>query len=53
METIFSSAIALAVTLFFVRRHVKTMPAAKPGARPARSKRGSGQPEAEAMSRPV
>ena len=38
METILSSAIALAVTLFFLRRHVKAMPAAKPSVRAARRK---------------
>jgi hypothetical protein len=38
METILSSLIALAVTLFFVRRQVQTMPAAKPSTRPARRK---------------
>jgi hypothetical protein len=36
METILSSVIAAAVTLFFVRRHVKALPPAKPAARPAR-----------------
>jgi len=38
METILSSLIGLAVTLFFLRRHVKTMPAPKASARPARRK---------------
>ena len=38
METILSSVIAAAVTLFFVRRHVKTMPAPKPVARRAPSR---------------
>ena len=41
METILSTLIAAAVTLFFVRRHVKTLPAAKPIARPARRKPAS------------
>ena len=39
METLFSSAIALAVTLFFVRRHLKSLPPPKPAARPAPRKR--------------
>ena len=51
METILSSAIALAVTLFFVLRHVRTMPAAKPAARPVRRKPGSGQPGAATAAR--
>lgn len=38
METILSSAIALAITMFFVRRHLKNIPAAKPSVRPARRK---------------
>jgi hypothetical protein len=43
METLLSSAIAAAVTLFFVRRHVKSLPPAKPSARPAHRKRDVGQ----------
>ena len=39
METLLSSAIAAAVTLFFVRRHVKSLPPAKPAVQPARRKR--------------
>jgi hypothetical protein len=41
METLLSSVIAAAVTLFFVRRHVKAIPPAKAGARPVRRKPGS------------
>jgi hypothetical protein len=48
METILSSLIALAITLFFVRRHVKTMPAPKPSARPARRKAPPGASPAPA-----
>jgi hypothetical protein len=39
METLLSSAIALAVTLFFVRRHLKSLPPPTPAARPAQRKR--------------
>ncbi len=39
METLLSSAIALAVTLFFVRRHLKPLPPPKPAGRPAQRKR--------------
>jgi hypothetical protein len=41
METLLSSVIAAAVTLFFVRRHVKALPPVKASARPARRKPGS------------
>ena len=39
METLLSAAIAAAVTLYFVRRHVKSLPPAKPAAQPVRRKR--------------
>jgi hypothetical protein len=39
METLISSMIAVAATVFFVRRHVKSLPPAKPAAQPARRKR--------------
>jgi hypothetical protein len=39
METLLSSMIALAATVFFVRRHVKSLPPAKPAAQPAPRKR--------------
>jgi hypothetical protein len=39
MENLLSSVIAVAVTLFFVRRHVKTLPPAKPATRRAQRKR--------------
>jgi hypothetical protein len=45
METILSSVIAAAVTLFFVRRHVKAMPASKTGTRPARRRDGDTESE--------
>jgi hypothetical protein len=38
METLLSSMIAAAATVFFVRRHVKSLPAAKPAAQPVRRK---------------
>jgi hypothetical protein len=38
METLISFAIAAAVTLFFVRRHLKSMPPAKPAAPAVRRK---------------
>jgi hypothetical protein len=41
METLLSSVIAAALTLFFVRRHVKALPPAKPSTRPARRKPGT------------
>jgi hypothetical protein len=46
METIITATIAAAITLYFVRRHVKNMPAAKPATRPARRKPGATQREA-------
>ena len=46
METILSAVIAASVTLFFVRRHVKNMPAAKTPARLARRKPGGSAPPA-------
>ena len=39
METLLSFLIAAAVTIFFVRRHVKSLPPAKPVARPVQRKR--------------
>jgi hypothetical protein len=39
METLLSLAIAATVTLFFVRRHLKSLPPPKPAARPAQRKR--------------
>jgi hypothetical protein len=34
METLLSSVIAATVTLYFVRRHVKSLPSSKPNIRP-------------------
>jgi hypothetical protein len=42
METLFSLLIGVSVTLFFVRRHVKTLPPEKADGGPARRKHGSG-----------
>jgi hypothetical protein len=38
METLLSSMIAVAATVFFVRRHVNSLPPAKPAAQPVRRK---------------
>ena len=39
METLLSLAIAATVTLFFVRRHLKSLPPPKPAAHAAQRKR--------------
>jgi hypothetical protein len=57
METLLSLLIAAFVTVFFVRRHVKALPPAKPGTRPAQRKQGNSEsvciiPRADARRSP-
>ena len=42
METLFTLAIGLSVTVFFVRRHVKALPPERASAGHARRKAGGG-----------
>ena len=44
METLLSSVIAATVTIYFVRRHVKALPPAKPNIRPHPPKPGGSEP---------